>query len=159
MAAKERTKKRSEPVAIIGMSCRFPGGANSPEEFWNILEKGVDTVTEVPKSRWNIDDFYSPPPAKPGKMFTRSAAFLEDIDKFDAHFFGITPREANVMDPQQRLLLELSWEALENAGLAPDRLEGSDTGVFVGATSTDYLFLQVPDIEDFSGHAAFSTVH
>lgn len=159
MAAKERTKKRSEPVAIIGMSCRFPGGANSPEEFWNILEKGVDTVTEVPKSRWNIDDFYSPPPAKPGKMFTRSAAFLEEIDKFDAHFFGITPREANVMDPQQRLLLELSWEALENAGLAPDRLEGSDTGVFVGATSTDYLFLQVPDIEDFSGHAAFGTVH
>lgn len=157
MTANPRTQ--SEPVAIVGMSCRFPGGANSPEELWSILEKGVDTITEVPKDRWNVDDFYAPPPAKPGKMFTRSAAFLEDIDKFDAHFFGITPREANLMDPQQRLLLELSWEALENAGLAPDRMEGSDTGVFVGATSTDYMFLQVPVIEDFSGHAAFGSVH
>ena len=147
-----------EPVAIIGMSCRFPG-ADSPEAFWKLLEDGVDAVGEVPRDRWNIDEYYDPNPAAPGKMSTRSGAFLDQVDQFDAQFFGITPREAARLDPQQRLLLELSWEALENAGLAPDQLEGSETAIFAGITTNDYSFLQVPDLDGFNGHAGMGSGH
>ncbi|MGQ0678279.1 MAG: type I polyketide synthase [Actinomycetota bacterium] len=150
--------KSSEPIAIIGMACRFPG-ADSPEELWELLESGGCPVKQIPPDRWDIEEFYAPAPAVRGKMFTRAAAFLDNVDLFDAHFFGISPREANLMDPQQRLVLEVSWEALENAGLAPDRMEGSDTGVYCGITGTDYWFLQVPFIEEFTGHASLGTVH
>lgn len=148
-----------EPLAIIGMSCRFPGGVDSPESFWRLLESGVDAVCPVPGDRWNMDDFYDPTPGKPGKIYAREAGFLDQIDLFDAPFFGITPREAVRMDPQQRILLELSWEAFENAGLAADRLAGSDTGVFVGLTTTDYAYLQIPDITTFNGHAGMGGGH
>jgi microcystin synthetase protein McyG len=129
---------RREPIAIIGMACRFPGGANSPEAFWELLRDGVDTVREVPAERWDIDALYDPDPDVPGKMATRWGAFLDDVSGFDAPFFGIAPREAAGMDPQQRLLLELAWEALERAGLDAERLAGSATGVFVGISGSDY---------------------
>jgi acyl transferase domain-containing protein len=129
---------QSEPIAIIGMACRFPGNARDPEAFWRILHDGVDAITELPSGRWDIDSYYDPDPELPGKMYTRHGGFLEGIDLFDPQFFGISPREAVTLDPQHRLLLEVSWEALENAGQFQDRLAGSQTGVFVGITSNDY---------------------
>ena len=128
----ELEKERSEPIAIIGMGCRFPGGANRPEQFWHLLEKGYEGIVEIPKERWNIDDFYDPDPDAPGKMYVRFAALLNvTIDQFDAPFFGISPREAEFMDTQQRLFLEVAWEALENAGINPKSLSGSLTAVFI----------------------------
>jgi len=136
MAAMEAAKH--EPIAIIGMGCRFPGGANTPEQFWQLLREGVDAITEVPQDRWNIDDYYDPDPQAAGKMMTRYGGFVEPLYEFDSHFFGLSPREAVTLDPQQRLLMEVTWEALEAAGAAPDRLKGSSTGVFVGICTTDY---------------------
>ena len=129
------------PIAIVGLACRFPGAENA-EAFWRLLHDGVDAVSEVPPDRWNVDDFYDPAPATPGKMNNRCGGFLEQVDKFDARFFGISPREAVSIDPQQRLLLEVTWEALEDAGQAPEKLAGSETGVFIGISSNDYSFLQ-----------------
>ena len=134
-------RANSQPIAVVGMSCRFPGKAGSPEEYWQLLRNGIDAVTEVPAERWNIDDYYAADPETPGKMYSRHGGFLEGIDRFDPWFFRISPREAASMDPQQRLLLEVSWEALEDAGLAPDSLKGSQTGVFVGITTNDYAQL------------------
>lgn len=124
-------------IAVIGMMCRFPG-ARDPAAFWRLLRDGTDAVTEVPRDRWDAAAYYDPAPGATGKMYTRAAGFLAEIDSFDAAFFGISPREALSMDPQQRLLLEVSWEALEQAGQAPERLMGSATGVFVGLTTHDY---------------------
>jgi acyl transferase domain-containing protein/NADPH:quinone reductase-like Zn-dependent oxidoreductase len=137
--AVERT--RHEPIAIVGIGCRFPGGASDPQAFWRLLREGTDAITEVPPDRWDVDAYFDPDPDAPGKMMSRWGAFLERIDEFDAPFFGITPREASAMDPQQRLLLEVAWEALESAGIAPDRLAGSRTGVFVGIVNSDYTQL------------------
>jgi len=130
-----------EPIAIVGMGCRFPG-ADGPERFWHLLRNGVDTIGEIPSDRWNADDYYDPDPEASGRMYTRKGAFLDRVDGFDPQFFGIAPREAVQMDPQQRLLLEVAWEALERAGQAPDGLTGSSTGVFVGMTASDYSHLQ-----------------
>ncbi|HWE60508.1 MAG TPA: polyketide synthase, partial [Chloroflexota bacterium] len=106
------------PIAIVGMGCRFPGGADDPEAFWRLLRDGVDAIVEVPPDRWDVDAYYDADPETPGKMYTRWGGFLtERIDAFDADFFGIAPREARSMDPQQRLLLEVIWEALEHANL------------------------------------------
>ena len=128
-----------EPLAVVGLGCRFPGGADSPAAFWELLRRGDDAITEVPRDRWDVDAYYHPDPDMPGKMATRFGGFLHDVDRFDAQFFGITPREAASMDPQQRLLLEVAWEALEDAGQAPDGLTGSATGVFVGMCNADYF--------------------
>jgi NADP-dependent 3-hydroxy acid dehydrogenase YdfG/acyl carrier protein len=128
----------SEPIAIVGLGCRFPGGGDSPEAFWNMLHAGVDGVSEVPADRWDINAYYDADPDAAGKMYTRHGAFLTGIDQFEPQFFGISPREAALLDPQQRLLLEVTWEALESAGQAPDRLGGSPTGVFIGISSSDY---------------------
>ena len=133
-------RARTEPIAIIGMGCRFPG-ANDPEAFWKLLDGGIDAITEVPRARWDVDACYDPDPDAAGKMSTRFGGFLEHVDRFDAGFFGISPREAVSMDPQQRLLLEVTWEALEDAGHAPDRLAGTRTGVFVGVCNSDYYQL------------------
>ena len=133
---------RAEPVAIIGLACRFPGGAKDPDTFWSLLENGIDAIREVPPDRWAIDDLYDPDPRTPGKMCCRSGGFLERADLFDAAFFGISPREAESMDPQQRLLLEVSWEALEQAHQPAERLFGSATGVFVGISTFDYAALR-----------------
>jgi acyl transferase domain-containing protein/acyl carrier protein len=134
----ERDRARTEPIAVIGMGCRFPGGASDPDEFWRVLRDGVDAIGEVPPERWDIEAYYDPDPDVPGKMSARYGGFLGDVRPFDASFFGISPREATSLDPQQRLLLETSWEALEHAGHAPDRLQGSRIGVFVGISSSDY---------------------
>jgi len=132
-----------ELIAVIGMGCRFPGGVHTPESFWHLLHNGMDTVTEIPNSRWNVEAYYEPGRYQPGKMYVRTGSFLEGIDQFDPHFFGITPREAASMDPQQRLLLEVSWEALEHAGVAQEQLRDSSTGVFVGVFWDDYSALRL----------------
>nr|RNJ65933.1 MAG: polyketide synthase [Leptolyngbya sp. IPPAS B-1204] len=126
-----------EPIAVIGIGCRFPG-AHDPQSFWQLLCQGGDAITEVPPDRWDIDQFYDPTPGRPGKMNTRWGGFLDQVDQFDRQFFGISPREAVSMDPQQRLLLEVAWEALERAGQVVEQLAGSNTGVFVGISSSDY---------------------
>jgi acyl transferase domain-containing protein/SAM-dependent methyltransferase/acyl carrier protein len=131
-----------EPIAIVGMGCRFPGGADSPELFWQLLQNGDDAICDIPAARWDRDFYYHPDPDADGKIVTRSGGFLLDVDLFDAHFFGISPREAVSMDPQQRLLLEVSWETIEHAGYAAGALKGSQTGVFIGITVNDYGFLQ-----------------
>jgi natural product biosynthesis luciferase-like monooxygenase protein len=128
----------SEPIAVIGMGCRFPGGADDPDQFWNRLREGTDAIREIPADRWAIDDYFDANPDTPGKMATRWGGFLDDVDRFDARFFRISPREATSMDPQQRLLLEVSWSALEDACLDATRLSGTPTGVFVGLTTLDY---------------------
>ncbi len=145
---------QNEPVAIIGVGLRFPGGAVDAETFWQLLRDGVDTVIDIPSERWDIQQFYDPDPAKPGKMTTRYGTFLADIDRFDAAFFGISPREATSMDPQQRILLETTWEAVENAGLAPERLFNTQTGVFVGIANNDYFRMVVRDLEKIDTYAS-----
>ena len=135
-----------EPIAIVGIGCRFPG-ADGPAAFWELLRDGVEAVGEVPADRWDIDAFHDPDPAAPGKMVARRAGFLDRVDRFDADFFGISPREAMHTDPQQRLLLEVSWEALEDAGQAPDRLAGGPVGVYVGLSTHDYRRLYGDDPE------------
>src|SRR5688572_20902205 len=130
-----------EPLAVIGIGCRLPGGANSPAEYWRLLSAGVDAVTEVPRARFNIDDVYDPDPDAAGRSVTRWGGFIDEVDRFDAALFGIAPREAVSLDPQQRLLLETAWAALEDAGHAPDRLHDSETGVFVGIGTSDYAHL------------------
>ncbi|MCI0580516.1 MAG: phosphopantetheine-binding protein, partial [Chloroflexi bacterium] len=131
------TNSDTEPMAIVGMAGRFPGAKNLAA-FWQLLHDGVDAITEIPPDRWNAEQFYSPDPAAPGKMISPKGGFLEEIDKFDAAFFGISPREAAHLDPQQRLMLELAWEALENAGIPPFSLAGSQTGVFFATLGADY---------------------
>lgn len=127
-----------EPMAIIGMSCRLPGGVNSPEEFWQLLMAGKDGISEVPAERWNAAQWHDPQPGTPGKIATRKGGFIDHITDFDAALFGINRQEAEAMDPQHRLLLELSWQALEYAGIAPLSLAATATGVFVGIASHDY---------------------
>jgi natural product biosynthesis luciferase-like monooxygenase protein/amino acid adenylation domain-containing protein len=129
-----REHSESEPIAIVGMSCRFPG-ADNVEAFWQLLRDGVDAITEAPAGRWGALD-------EPRGGVMRRGGFLKHVDEFDPHFFGISPREAAQIDPQQRLLLEVAWEALEDAGCAPDRLGGTQTGVFVGISYSDYAQLQ-----------------
>jgi len=128
-----------EPIAVIGMSCRFPGQSNSPEAFWRLLSEGIDPIREVPADRWDLAALFDPTPATKGKMYTREAGFLDVVDQFDPEFFGIAPREANSMDPQQRMLLEVAYEALENAGKATAALKESRTGVYVGVGDSGYL--------------------
>lgn len=137
----DQLKKANEPIAIVGMACKFPGGVTSPEEFWGKLAAGYDAVTEVPGSRWDINAFYDPDPEIPGKMYTKWGSFIDKVDLFDADFFKISPREATYLDPQYRLLLEVSWQALEDAGIAPSTLFGHSTGVYVGIYNNDYLSL------------------
>jgi len=133
---------RGEAIAIVGLGCRVPGGANDPHAFWQLLRDGVDAVTEIPADRWDVDACYNADPDVPGTMYTREGGFLDNLDLFDPHFFGIAPREVPTLDPQQRLLMEVAWEALEHAGQPIDNLFGSQTGVFVGISSSDYLNLQ-----------------
>ena len=133
--------QRNEPMALVGMGCRFPGGANCPESYWQLLRDGVDAVGEVPADRWDVDAFYNPDPQVPGKMNSKYGGFVKDVDQFDNHFFGIPDEEARMLDPQQRLLLEITWEALEDAGIPPESLRGTRTGVFLGISASEYGLL------------------
>ncbi|MFJ8478330.1 type I polyketide synthase, partial [Kitasatospora sp. NPDC094011] len=127
-----------EPIAIVSMAGRFPGGLNSPEDLWELVERGGDAIGDFPTDRGWPDELYHPDPAEPGRSSTREGGFLYEAGQFDAQFFGISPREATAMDPQQRLLLEVAWESLERAGLRPDDLRGTRTGVYAGLTQLDY---------------------
>ncbi|WP_028934940.1 type I polyketide synthase [Pseudonocardia spinosispora] len=146
-------------IAIVGIGCRLPGGVTDQESLWRLLTDGVDAIGPVPADRWDVDRFYSPRSQQPGRMNAREAGFLDAIDGFDAAFFGISGRVAEQMDPQQRLLLEVAWEALEDAGIVPDRLAGGDTGVFVGGCSQDYGGLQTApgELEGLGPHSATGT--
>ena len=130
--------RTGEPIAVVGMACRFPGGADGPDAFWERLCAGFDAVGEVPADRWDAAAYYDPDPDAPGKMSSRWGAFLDGVDRFDAGFFAIGAAEAASMDPQQRLLLEVAWEAIEHAGVPPRALRGGDVGVFVGLSGSDY---------------------
>lgn len=134
------TTPATEPIAVVAVSCRFPG-APDPDAFWKLLSEGVDAIREVPEDRFDVDEFYDPDPDTPGKIYTRFGGFLDEIDGFDPEFFGISPREAVWIEPQQRLMLETVWEGLERAGYAPAALRGSRTGVFAGVAANEYAHL------------------
>ncbi|MFI0240648.1 type I polyketide synthase [Streptomyces sp. NPDC016845] len=134
--------QQSEPIAIVAMGCRFPGGVGGPDDLWHLLDQGTDAMTEWPRDRgWDIDALYDPTPGTPGRSYTRTGGFIDRVGDFDAGFFGISPREAVGTDPQQRILLEICWEALERAGIDPLALRGSRTGVFSGTNLQDYTTL------------------
>ncbi len=145
------SSKTNEPIAIIGLGCRFPGGSNSPDEYWNLLSQGKDAVVEVPADRWNIENYYSKNPKAPGKMITRWGGFIDSIQMFDARFFEISPREAVQMDPQQRILLECVWQAMEDGGQVPERLAGTPVGVFLGISGWEYQSYLKLDLHSIEG--------
>ena len=153
--------RQHQPIAIIGIGCRFPGEVYDTASFWELLKHGREALSAVPPDRWDIDEFYDPDPSKPGKMVSRVGGFLTGVDLFDAGFFGIAPREAAMMDPQQRLLLEVVWEALENAGIAPRSLAGSRVGMYLGIASGDYgqMQLQAGDASLLDVHFASGNAH
>ncbi len=145
----------NEPIAILGMGCRFPGGVNSPDDLWQLLSEERDAVSEFPTDRgWNLDALFGPDPDAPGATYVRAGSFVDNVGDFDAAFFGISPREAQAMDPQQRLLLEVTWEALERARINPISLHGSDTGVFVGLAAQEYGPRGYDEKEGLAGYLA-----
>ena len=146
-----------EPIAVVGLSCRFPGGANDPASYWSLLARGGDAVTVVPPRRWDAEACYDPDPNATGMSYTKWGAFIEDVETFDAAFFGISPREAVSLDPQQRLLLEVTWEALENAAIAPSSLAGTRASVFVGISAFDYANMMSEVVGARNGDAYTAT--
>ncbi|NEO80922.1 MAG: SDR family NAD(P)-dependent oxidoreductase [Moorea sp. SIO4G3] len=144
-------------IAIIGTACRFPGDADSPQKYWSLLCNGIDAITEVPLNRWDIENYYNPDKNQPGKLSSRYGGFISEVDKFDADFFHISPREAIHIDPQQRILLEENWKALENAGINPESLSETETGVFVGIAFHDYEQLQYKHSQEQDLNLYFAT--
>ncbi|MGC1782802.1 MAG: type I polyketide synthase, partial [Acidobacteriaceae bacterium] len=154
-------RRNAEPIAAVGLGCRFPGDVVDGGTFWDLLREGRDAISVVPCDRWDADAYFDPNPDTPGKMVTRRGGFLDRVDGFDARFFEIAPREAASMDPQQRLALEVAWETLENAGIAPASLRGTRTGVFLGIASSDYsqLNMDTGDAELLDAHYASGVAH
>ncbi len=152
---------QKDPVAIIGIGCRFPGGINNPEALWKLMAEGREAVGDVPPDRWNVERYYDPEPGLAGKSVAKRGGFVEGIEQFDPQFFGISPREAPYVDPQQRLLLETAWEAIEDAGIVLDFEKGTDIGVFVGISHNDYQIIQgTPfDSAGISAHSPTGTAH
>lgn len=150
----EAERAHTEPIAIVGIGCRLPGGVHDPESYWQLLHDGIDGTREIPTDRWDVDGYYDPDPNAPGKMYTRRGGFLEEVANFDPLFFNIPPREVSSMDPQHRLVLEVAWEALENAAIAPDSLANTSTGVFIGITNYDYAqrILQTTEPDAFDAY-------
>ena len=153
MGSAERPTEPAHRFAIVGYAARFPG-AKDADEFWDVLREGRDAISEVPKDRWDADEFFDPEPGVPGKVVTRRAGFVDDVTGFDAPFFGMSTREVRLMDPQHRLLLETAWRAVEHSGTAPTALANTNTGVFVGLATHDYLGmasdeLTYPEIEAY----------
>ncbi len=150
-----------EDIAIIGIGCRFPGGVNDAESFWQLLVEGRDAVSEVPADRWNVERYYDAEPGLAGKSIAKRGGFLDQIDQFDPQFFGISPREAPYIDPQQRLLLETAWEAIEDAGQVLDFEKGTDIGVFMGVSHNDYQNIQGggTDRKGISSHSPTGSAH
>src|SRR5690606_25685187 len=146
-----------EPIAIVGMSCRFPGGVDSPERYWQLLRDQVDAITEIPTDRWDMEALFSEDRSRPGKTYIRWGGFLDGIDQFDPEFFGISPREAAHIDPQQRLLLEVAYEALEHGGYSLSSLRGSRTGVYVGMFIHDYAHIQLHERESIDAYTGTGT--
>lgn len=153
--------QKKESIAIIGIGCRFPGGVNDVESFWKLLVEGRDAVSDVPADRWNVERFYDPEPGIAGKSIAKRGGFLDQVDQFDPQFFGISPREAPYIDPQQRLLLETAWEAIEDAGVVLDLENGTDIGVFMGVSHTDYQHVQGGslDRQGISSHSPTGNAH
>ncbi|AFM17525.1 polyketide synthase family protein [Mycolicibacterium chubuense NBB4] len=149
----------AEPIAVVGIGCRLPGGVTGPDSFWKLLESGTDAVTEVPADRWDAEAFYDPDVSAPGRMPTKWGAYLDDVTGFDADFFGITPREATSMDPQQRVALEVAWEALENAGYAPDQLGESRTAVMLGVYYSEYQNASPENADAIDAYSATGNAH
>lgn len=156
-----QTDRNRESIAIIGIGCRFPGGVNDAESFWQLLVEGRDAVSEVPADRWNVERFYDAEPGIAGKSIAKRGGFLDQIDQFDPQFFGISPREAPYIDPQQRLLLETAWEAIEDAGQVLDLENGTDIGVFMGVSHNDYQNIQGggTDRKGISSHSPTGSAH
>lgn len=149
----------AEPIAVVGIGCRFPGNAAGPESYWRLLVEGQDAISEIPPDRWDANGFYDPDPSAPGRMTTKWGGFVPDVDGFDADFFGITPREAVAMDPQHRMLLEVSWQALEHAGIAPDSLSGSQTSVIMGLSSFDYTIVNIERSAEIDAYLSTGSPH
>ena len=149
----------AEPVAVVGIGCRFPGGVAGPQGYWAFLDKGGDAIGEVPSDRWDADAFYDPDPLAPGRMPSKCGGFLPDLAGFDADFFGISPREAEAMDPQQRVLLEVAWEALEHAGIAPDHLAGTRTAVMMGVYYGEYQSASATNPDSIDAYSATGNAH
>src|SRR5258706_4311587 len=146
-----RRTRTDEPIAIVGMACRFPGGVASPEDLWELVAEGRDVISECPSDRgWDVQRLFDPTGDRPGTISARHGGFLTGGADFDAAHFGISPREALAMDPQQRLMLECAWEALEDAGLDPSSLRGTNTGVYVGTFDNKYGTSN--DVPELQGH-------
>ncbi|MFD5164495.1 type I polyketide synthase, partial [Streptomyces hawaiiensis] len=154
----EVESEEQEPIAIVGMSCRFPGDVRSPEQLWRLVADGVDAISDFPDDRgWDVEGLYHPDPDNPDTSYANQGGFLSSVGDFDAEFFGVSPREALAMDPQQRLLLETSWEAIEQAGIDPASLHGSRTGVFIGSNAQDYASLLHHDTAELGGYLAIGS--